>query len=204
MKKQIVGHIIFWAILIGADVSGYLPVWSKKIGLIATVNYSWILLMFYLSYKTGIKFYRSETEHTSIIQYRQFWIIASLPLIFIGGSVVTDTFILNSFNPLTLWSYCVSRLVQIYPFIGSAIFLAGLQTQAIQFKSVRRQRNELLVENNYLHEDKETLLKEINLLKFEAIASREKVVQIQREYTAKLKEYENIIRLMRDDDEGGL
>lgn len=200
MKKQFLGHTIFWTLLIAIDISGYIPIWRKIMGIVASINYSWILIIFYSAYIAGLSFFSDEKAIRTWRKY-QVWIIASLPFVYMLGSFITDKYILHIYgSPTTLWSYCVSRFIMIYPFIGSAIFLAGYRTNTIQFKAVRKERNDLLIENNYLDEDKtmltqekEQLLKEIHFLKFEVIASREQVASLRREYDEKLEDYKRMI-----------
>lgn len=208
MKKQFLGHLIFWILLIAIDISGYIPIWKRIMGTVASINYSWILIIFYATYIVSLSFFSDERIIKTWRKY-QLWIIVSLPFVYMFGSLVTDTYVLHIYgSPTTLWSYCVSRFIMIYPFIGSAIFFAGYRTNIIQFKAVRKERNDLLIENNYLDEDKtkllqekEELLQEIHLLKFEVIASKEQVASLRREYDEKLEKYKEMIdRLSGNND----
>lgn len=208
MKKRLLGHLLFWVILISIDVTSYIPIWRKEIGAISAVNYSWILLIFYVTYLTSVSYFDRESESVPVVRSKWLWTIVALPLLYIAGTMITDVYVLKIQDFLTVkWAYCVSRFLMIYPFVGSAILLAGFQTRAIQFKSTRNERNSLYVENNYLGEindklteERDTLLKEINLLKFEAIASQSRVADLQRAYREKLNYYEDLVKRLRGDD----
>jgi hypothetical protein len=194
MRKQIIGHLSFWIILICLDVSGYIPIWQHSFGVSAIVNYSWLLLVFYTTYLTSISFFNNANDFGKIFRYRQFWIIVLLPFLYIPGVMLTDKYLLHYFNPVSLWTYCVSRFIMIYPFISNAVFLAGFQTRAIQFRNTRK-------ELGGLRGEREQLLKEVNLLKFEKIALREEVDEIRREYRRNLEYYEDIIQRLKNGDE---
>lgn len=200
MRKQVLGHVSFWALLILIDMSGYFAVWSKKVGEIAAVNYSWILAVFYITYIAASSFFNSDKDLKKITGSRSFWIIAAMPVVYIAGTMLSDMFVLQNYYAATIWNYCVSRVIMIYPFIGSAIFLAGYKTRAIQFRSIRKERNDLIVENNYLREEREELLKGNNLLQFEVIAKRAELDELHREYHEKFNRYREILRRMRDGD----
>jgi CBS domain containing-hemolysin-like protein len=209
MRKQLMGHLLFWIALISIDVTSYIPVWRDEIGTIAGINYSWILLIFYVAYLTGLSFFGKDREPLRLVKSRHFWVVIAMPIVYIFGTMITDVYLLKINDFLTVkWAYCVSRFIMIYPFISSALLLAGFRTRAIQFNMVRDERNGLYVENNALGEENDELrkeqnklLKEINLLKFEAVASHERVADIQREYNKKLKYYEDLVRKLRGDDD---
>lgn len=201
MKRQIIGHFLFWCMLIAFDMSGYIPVWSNKTGIGATINYGWILSVFYGAYISSLSYFNSDREYNRLASSKQFWIILLLPVIYISGSMLTDIYLLKVYYAATAWTYFVSRFIMIYPFLTSAIFLAGFQSRAIQFGKVRKERNNLLVENNYLREEQEQLLKENNLLKFEVIAKRAALDELHREYHEKFDNYEAIIQRLKNGDD---
>jgi cell division protein FtsB len=206
MKKQLLGHLLFWALLITIDLSGYIPVWRSIVGIVAAINYSWILLIFYSSYSTSVSLFSDERENIRAWHQGRFWVMALLPILYMASSYYTDKYVLHIYGAPSLWSYCVSRFMMIYPFIGGAILLAGFRTHAIQFRNIRKERNDLLIENNYLDEEnvklkqeREQLSREVHLLKFEAIASRQQVASIRREYDEKLEMYKQIIDRLKGD-----
>jgi hypothetical protein len=207
MKKQFLGHFLFWAILICIDVTSYIPVWKKIIGVSATVNYSWIIITFYASYLICTSLFTNERDQLKIWQRRQFWMLVAMPVIYITTSIVLDKYVLSIYNFPTIWTCSVAKFIMIYPFFSSAIFLAGFRTHVIQFRNIRRERNDLLIANNYLDEEntkfrteKGMLLKELNLLKFEVVASREKVASLCREYDKKLETYRQMIDSLKRGD----
>lgn len=195
MKKHIVAHFAFWITLICLDVSSYIPAWRSSFGVSAIVNYSWLLLIFYTAYLTGLSFFKREYEFKQLTRYLQFWIILFLPIFYIFGTMVTDKYVIGYFGALSIWTYAVSRFIMIYPFIGSAIFLAGFLTKAIQFANSFK---EIIV----LRMEKTKLIEEINLLKFEKIAVREEVDEIRREYRRKMNYYEKEIERLKNGDIG--
>jgi hypothetical protein len=208
MKKQLFGHLLFWTLLITIDLSGYIPVWRSIIGTVAAINYSWILLIFYSSYSASISLFSDEKDYEKAWHRRQLWVMALLPILYMGGSYYTDKYVLHIYGAPTVWSYCISRFIMIYPFIGAAILLAGFRTHVIQFRNIRKERNDLLIENNYLDEEnvklkqeREQLSREVHLLKFEAIASRQQVASIRREYDEKLEMYKDIIDRLKGDSD---
>lgn len=200
MRKQIIGHSLLWALLIGIGLAGYIPVWKDRMLLGAFINYGWILSVFYLTYYSGLKYFRNGRDEVRLTQRWQFWVVIIIPVIYSTGTLVTDKFVLNAYYSPTLLSYYFARFVMICPFIFTSVFLAGFQVFVIEYKKIRRHRNELLVEINYLKEDLDEAREQLNLLHFERVAMHERVIDMNREFARKITHYEKIIRDIRNGD----
>jgi hypothetical protein len=208
MKRIVIGHILTWASIVSVDVSGYIPVWKNRMILTAAVNYSWLLLVFYICYAAALKFYNRERQFTSIALYWEFWTVIMAAFIYVTGTMITDKYFLHVYFAPTALSYSTMRLMMALPFMGAAVFLAGLQTRAIQFYNIREERNYLLVELRRLRTeteqiavDKEKLLKDNNLLQFERIANHEKIAELSRDFDRRLNYYEDIIRRLKNGED---
>lgn len=225
MNRTTRNHILIWTLILGLEIVAYLPNWGKPLFWeLTSVNITLALSGFYFCRYFGRRLcVRLQTGQShKMVHYPDFWYMITVVAMFIGARLCTDIFVFKFASGANIgaYLYVLARTAISFTLPGLLIGMGEMRREMIA--ALERKKKQLedeidtleskVIQLNTAIETKEEacskmeieqaiLAKEMNLLRFELIATREQVASLGREYMDKLKEYREIIRRMREDAE---
>lgn len=200
--NRIVKHFIFWSLYFGIETLAYIENSSERFWIMTFVNLSIALSGFYLCNYFGKRLYTKlvgDSAQRKIIRYSEFWYIVSTVILFVCVRLITDLVIFNpnSGVPVFAYSIILLRIVLSFNLPGVLIGINSCKEKIISLLS--RKQKQIEEENRLLVIEHNELSNEVTFLKVELIAAHEQLDSLGRKYIAKLKEYREMIRRMRED-----
>lgn len=198
MKRNNLLHLLIWTLLITIEVLAYLPFWGTSFWIATIINLSLLVGLFYLC-RHFTKRYIKNYKQQPFFKSKELMYIISAGVLFLITRLIIDFIILKTAAGSALWIYGLALIRLALAYMIPAFFVAGYETRKQAAAILSRKQAQIEEENRLLLMEQNELSREVTLLKVELIAAHEQLDVVGRKYIAKLKEYREMIRRMRED-----